>query len=450
MGNVNDRMNRVPKFRGIITTVDPSQRLIEVSTPDGGMHRLAVFDVPAAFTWPKQGESWSVYEQNGNWYLGDKFLDPEEDVAFRAMQPGESRIISGGGGNGYDTLPIGATMSWTRTTLPEGYVLANGQSLTKAAYPQGWDCAKAEADGGNTQWTYDGTSFTVPNLANKFLYSSGVKSPGDVGGAETHTLTVGQLPDHNHNTIGGWGAGANFRAQMGTNLTDYGVGNTAYSTLETNGASPSGGRGQAHNNLPPYIVLALLVKVAGVTASASIIQGPPGAPGSPGAPGAAKIGDFTAYTNYLEFASIPGTYKHLQVRWVMQSSRSGFANTGGRVQINGITTATYGFLSFYEGGLTPTRYTGESSWFAGTMPANSRVNDNYVSQVIIDFPFYAKTDTLKTMSFASSGHDGTNLLGAGGSGSNIAGTSAITSILLRDDVSGTLATRMKAELWGIL
>lgn len=86
---LKDHFNRVPRLRGTITTVDPSQRLIEISTADGNIRRLAIFDVPSHFTWPKQGEEWGCYEENGYWYLGNKWLNPDESAAFEAMQPGE-------------------------------------------------------------------------------------------------------------------------------------------------------------------------------------------------------------------------------------------------------------------------------------------------------------------------------------------------------------------------
>lgn len=90
MGNWDSRINRIPRYRAVITTVDPSQRLIEASTPDGGIHRLAIFDVSSQFTWPVEGENWTIYQENGYWYLGDKWLNPDESAIFEAMSPGES------------------------------------------------------------------------------------------------------------------------------------------------------------------------------------------------------------------------------------------------------------------------------------------------------------------------------------------------------------------------
>lgn len=70
-------------------TVDPSQRLIEVITADGAARRLAIWEVSGGFTWPKEGEDWSIYEENGYWMLGSKFLDPDENAKLQALSPGQ-------------------------------------------------------------------------------------------------------------------------------------------------------------------------------------------------------------------------------------------------------------------------------------------------------------------------------------------------------------------------
>lgn len=88
---VRDHINRVNKLRAQVITVDPSQRLIEVTTADGGLRRLSVYDVPSQFTWPLEGEEWSIYEENGYWYLGNKWLNPDESELFESMSPGDSR-----------------------------------------------------------------------------------------------------------------------------------------------------------------------------------------------------------------------------------------------------------------------------------------------------------------------------------------------------------------------
>lgn len=87
---VKDHLTRVSKLRARITTVDPSQRIIEVATADGNARRLAVFDILPGFTWPKEGEEWSIYEENGQWVLGKKFLNQDEADQLEALAPGDT------------------------------------------------------------------------------------------------------------------------------------------------------------------------------------------------------------------------------------------------------------------------------------------------------------------------------------------------------------------------
>ena len=71
---------------------------------------------------------------------------------------------------------------------------------------------------------------------------------GNTGGEKTHTLTVSEMPKHNHDPQDSIRA---FVSTSGSGYTGlrYGSGSTFY----LNGFQMNGG-GAAHNNLQPYIV----------------------------------------------------------------------------------------------------------------------------------------------------------------------------------------------------
>lgn len=185
----------------------------------------------------------------------------------------------------YDAAQIGTVLTWSGKTSPAAdYALLNGQTLTKASFPQGYTFAQAEVAAGNTDWTVNTTAetFTVPDYSNRFIFSHGAKALTTKGGAETHVLTEAQMPPHRHGIVGAaWstnlppgssqsvtlapGVARNWSLPNGLADTDPNV-TPIYNT----------GGGAAHNNMPPYVVLAHFVKVRGAVISGDAIQGPPG------------------------------------------------------------------------------------------------------------------------------------------------------------------------------
>jgi hypothetical protein len=185
------------------------------------------------------------------------------------------------GDTGYDTAPIGTALSWSRKTLPEGYVLGDGASYTQALYPQGYAVAVAEVAAGNPLWTANTTAhtFTVPNLTDKFIYSRAPANMGATGGEATHLLTASEsgLYPHYHYMDQGAGAGAGNGSYPASGNNYPGNSSTGPPAVSGLGVLASGKSADAaHNNLPPYVALAQIIKVAGVTASGGVIQGPPG------------------------------------------------------------------------------------------------------------------------------------------------------------------------------
>lgn len=77
------------------------------------------------------------------------------------------------------------------------------------------------------------------------------KKIGQTGGERNHTLTVEEMPEHNH----GW------YVEGGSN-PNYGGKLQAGSTRLDLYATSNAGGGQAHNNLPPYIVYAFWRRAA--------------------------------------------------------------------------------------------------------------------------------------------------------------------------------------------
>jgi len=111
------------------------------------------------------------------------------------------------------------------------------------------------------------THFRVPDLRSRAPVGTGTgsgltaRAAGDRFGTETHTLTTGQLPDHSHQEVAGWGSGADFLPQLAPNLAYFGTGGTINATMKNpNGSSISGGAGQSHPNVQPSIALPFYIR----------------------------------------------------------------------------------------------------------------------------------------------------------------------------------------------
>lgn len=126
---------------------------------------------------------------------------------------------------------------------PDGFLLCNGSSYSRTSYPELFAAI------GTTYGAGDGsTTFNVPNYAGRVLVGAGSGYVlGATGGEEKHTLTIGEMPYHRHDTSPVVPAGATAGDVAGPewNLTgvDWGKPSTDYA-----------GGDQPHNNMQPYAV----------------------------------------------------------------------------------------------------------------------------------------------------------------------------------------------------
>lgn len=100
---------------------------------------------------------------------------------------------------------------------------------------------------------FTGTTWT--QLKDRFLLGAGdTYSGGNTGGAATVTLTVDQIPSHTHSY-----SIANQGGYIGQTTSPYDS-YRLYGTSSTNTGSKGGG--QAHNNMPPYLVVYMWKRTA--------------------------------------------------------------------------------------------------------------------------------------------------------------------------------------------
>jgi microcystin-dependent protein len=148
-------------------------------------------------------------------------------------------------------VPVGTILMWPTLTPPDSYLVCDGSGYNEADYPALFALI------GHTYGNPVSGIFQVPDYRGRVPLGVSVgHALASTGGAETHTLTTGQLPAHNHGTP--TGAQAFFIQPTGG--AGGSVGFAAGSTMGTNAVTGNAGGGQSHNNLQPFISQVFIIK----------------------------------------------------------------------------------------------------------------------------------------------------------------------------------------------
>ncbi len=143
--------------------------------------------------------------------------------------------------SGYGTIPLGGIIMWSGSVIPDGWALC---------------------DGGRHN------NIKTPDLRNRFIVGSGsAYAIGNKGGANQVTLTVEQIPSHNHSLRDYYHAEVSksddsykqYRGYKGTGSGNSDNDND-YLYYHSHNTYSTGG-GQAHENRPPYYALAFIMRV---------------------------------------------------------------------------------------------------------------------------------------------------------------------------------------------
>ena len=163
-----------------------------------------------------------------------------------------------------DTLPIGSIVPYGTTTAPTNWLVCDGSAVSRTTY------ANLFAVIGTSFGSGDGsTTFNLPNLKGRVAVGQDTSDTsfdtiGETGGEKTHTLTIQEMPVHNHaiGLEGGSDTGANISYSYNNNKRYYGGTDVIQNA----------GNGASHNNLQPYQVVCYIIKAnqsAGLVADVS-------------------------------------------------------------------------------------------------------------------------------------------------------------------------------------
>lgn len=95
-------------------------------------------------------------------------------------------------------LPTGAITQYAGPTAPSGWLVCNGNAVSRTTYASLWNVI------GTTYGAGDGVNtFNLPNLKGNVPVGlnpddTAFDALGETGGAKTHTLTTSEMPSHTH------------------------------------------------------------------------------------------------------------------------------------------------------------------------------------------------------------------------------------------------------------
>lgn len=236
---------------------------INISTGQGdGGERIQVVNVGDASVGPGLflGQAGSLLQfkrlREGD---GITLSDTGQSVAISAVAVAPPASIA---------LPAGMVFDYAGLTLPEGgYLWADGAAHSRVTFSALFAAIGTKYGAGDGS-----TTFNVPDGRGRICLGAG-QGPGlsnrllgELSGAETHTLSIAEMPSHNHSTTQTpHNHQVNYLANAGTGAVTNAMWATSPSTVSTSGSLAnitvnSTGSGTAHPNMQPSLTLNKIIK----------------------------------------------------------------------------------------------------------------------------------------------------------------------------------------------
>ena len=155
---------------------------------------------------------------------------------------------------------------------PTGWAFCNGQLLSIASNTALFSLLGTQF-GGNGQ-----TTFALPDLRGRVPIHMGqgpgltLRSIGEIGGEEGHTLIATEMPAHTHQAQGSSAIGTSdspvggVPARSAAGTPEYAA--AANASLAAAAIGQAGGN-QSHNNMPPFLGMTYIISLFGIFPSRS-------------------------------------------------------------------------------------------------------------------------------------------------------------------------------------
>lgn len=228
---------------GVIESLGVAGAMVKVPSFDDGLDTFG--PTPAAIGAAVNDEVLVAFDQNGrSWIVSPSSAGAAALGAF-----------------------VGQVTTTALSTAAAGWLMCDGAAMTVAAHP----VLRAALIASGNPYGVSGSDPLLPNLnaGRVAMGKNGTHPLGQTGGADTVTLSVGEMPSHNHGAL----TGSMNRSNPHSHLIGYGIDTTAgASGAGPNAGNPatypsvatdinhehsiaSQGGGGAHSNLQPFVAL---------------------------------------------------------------------------------------------------------------------------------------------------------------------------------------------------
>ena len=162
---------------------------------------------------------------------------------------------------------LGEIRMWAGSgaTAPAGFAFCNGQ-LLPIAQNQALFTLLGTTYGGD-----GATTFGLPDLRGRVpVHVGGAHSLGEAGGEQAHTVTINELPQHQHQLMANGTQGDSTIATAHVLAVSQGLiylnPNQVSPTLVTldAGSVTNAGGSQAHNNMQPFLTVTFIIALQGI------------------------------------------------------------------------------------------------------------------------------------------------------------------------------------------
>lgn len=146
--------------------------------------------------------------------------------------------------------------------VPRGWAPCNGQLLSINTNQALFSLLGTSYGGDGIQ------TFALPDYRGRVpVHQTGTMPVGSIGGEEAHTLTVAEMPSHNHHVSASNGDGTSKSPEGMTWAVPQSKANSFSQTLDktmSGAAFGSSGGNQPHSNMQPYLTINYCISTQGI------------------------------------------------------------------------------------------------------------------------------------------------------------------------------------------